>query len=84
MPAVTVTAVVGVKRRGSAGLGSGRVYKCGRQWRRSSDYEHQGSCAAANGSGHRKRRAQLRSAAALSGARGGSGGGSGGSGLRQG
>ena len=34
-----------------------------------SGYEHQGSCAAANGSGHWKRRAQLRSVVALSGAR---------------
>ena len=27
-----MTATVGAKRRGSAGSGSGSVYRCGRQW----------------------------------------------------
>ena len=31
MPAVTVTVAVGAKRHGSAGSGSGRGYRCGRQ-----------------------------------------------------
>ena len=44
MPDVTVTAAVGAKRRGSVGSGSGRGYRCGRQWRRSD-----GSAVAVNG-----------------------------------